>query len=200
MSAHSACADTRYLMLIYSKFACSSFWMLSQYYLNYPKPPKAVLIPQCCTCSIDGHAMIWRSSPLYSSWSKPCSLWNTCWMLFCRKKKSILLQSAGGKLNHISIWPLSPYYPVSMSTTEFCRSLIQPHLAPWWIVHRKQKYFSIRVQITLTIFWAKRHNLHATFNQNSHHKKQISDTELSSESLQNSSLSFLLSCLISATE
>lgn len=44
------------------------------------------IVPLCCTCSVDGHAMIWRSSPLYSSWSKECNLWNTCWMLFCGKK------------------------------------------------------------------------------------------------------------------
>lgn len=50
----------------------------------------AVIILQFCTCSIDGHAMIWRSSPLYSSWRKACSLWNTCWMLFCEKSHPII--------------------------------------------------------------------------------------------------------------
>lgn len=82
------------------------------------------------TCSVDGHAMIWRSSPLYSSCNRACSLWKTCWMLFCEQsrekgnggKKADLLASAGGKINKTfpSAAPTHPPTPlrylVSMST------------------------------------------------------------------------------------
>lgn len=34
------------------------------------------------TCSIEGQAIIWRSSLLNSSFSKAWSFWNICWMLF----------------------------------------------------------------------------------------------------------------------
>lgn len=44
---------------------------------------KICQFPVSCTCSVEGQAMIWRSSPLYSSTSKACSLRKTCWMLFC---------------------------------------------------------------------------------------------------------------------
>lgn len=34
------------------------------------------------TCSTEGQAMIWRSSLPYSSFSRVCRFWNTCWILF----------------------------------------------------------------------------------------------------------------------
>lgn len=34
------------------------------------------------TCSIEGQAIIWRSSLLNSSFNKAWSFWNICWMLF----------------------------------------------------------------------------------------------------------------------
>lgn len=80
------------------------------------------------TCSVDGHAMIWRSSPLYSSCSRACSLWNTCWMLFCGQtrdggkkkgnhKKPTCYRALGAKLiRHFHLPSVPPRYLVSMST------------------------------------------------------------------------------------
>lgn len=59
------------------------------------------------TCSIEGQAMIWRSSLLYSSWITVCSLWNTCWMLFCWRKQQVSQTAAGEKVHPRR----SPLYP-----------------------------------------------------------------------------------------
>lgn len=58
-------------------------------------------------CSIEGQAMIWRSSLLYSSWITVCSLWNTCWMLFCWRKQQVSQTAAGEKVHPRR----SPLYP-----------------------------------------------------------------------------------------
>lgn len=88
MSAHHDLAVIHYVK--FPQWRCSQqFWMLQRYFKTMSGGLWAVLIPQYCTCSIDGHAMIWRSSPLYSSWSKASSLWNTCWMLFCGKSHPV---------------------------------------------------------------------------------------------------------------
>lgn len=103
-------------------------------------------------CSIDGHAMIWRSSPLYSSWSKACSLWNTCWMLFCGKSHPITV--CWREINTtfpFGLRCLTILFPCQLQNFVsffLARSLIQLHLAPWWTVHRQHKDFSIKSSIT----------------------------------------------------
>lgn len=118
----SLCLGRRVLFNVYSKLLSAALDAAGALL----KLRRAPLGYQRRTCSIDGHAMIWRSSPLYSSWSKACSLWNICWMLFCwkEKKRSHPITERWKEIN--TAFPSGlcpPHYLVSMSTTKFCFSL-----------------------------------------------------------------------------
>lgn len=98
---------------------------------------KICQFPVSWTCSVEGQAMIWRSSPLYSSTSKACSLRKTCWMLFCGRggKNPIQLLSAGGKLKlnfHLASVPSLSCYHVNRN------NLVLSHSAFTW--HNDEQY------------------------------------------------------------
>lgn len=99
-------------------------------------------LPASCTCSVEGQAMIWRSSPLYSSTSRACSLRKTCWMLFCARegKKDPVVTECQGKINPkfpSGLCPLTILFPCQRQHFGFSHSAFTWHLDERYTVPRK---------------------------------------------------------------
>lgn len=95
---------------------------------------KLCQLPVSCTCSVEGQAMIWRSSPLYSSTSRACSLRKTCWMLFCGRGgggESHLVTDCWRKINTkfpSGLCPLTILFPCQQQQFCFSHSAFTWHL------------------------------------------------------------------------
>lgn len=97
---------------------------------------KLCQLPVSCTCSVEGQAMIWRSSPLYSSTSRACSLRKTCWMLLCGRggggnKNPHLVTECRRKINTkfpSGLCPLTILFPCQQQQFCFSHSAFTWHL------------------------------------------------------------------------